>query len=58
MKEGGVNMSEEFAWVACGDVHEKDDILAPQDCRVCRRLHCDGSFEDSGVWLECRDLVA
>ena len=55
MKEGGVTMSEDFACVACGEVHEKDDILAPHECRVCRRMHCDGCIDENGLCVECND---
>ena len=55
MKKGGVTMGEEFACVACGEKHEKDDILAPHECRVCRRMHCDGCIDEHGVCVECTD---
>ena len=48
-------MADEFACVACGVEHERDDILAIPECKVCRRMHCDGCLNEEGVCVECTD---
>ena len=53
--KGGVIMAENFACVACGEPAEKDDVLAVQECRVCRRMHCDGCLNEEGLCVECTD---
>lgn len=53
--KGGVNMAEEFACVACGEASEKDDVLAVQECRFCRRMHCDGCLDEEGLCVACTE---
>ncbi len=48
-------MAEEFACVACGDPSEKDDVVAIQECRICRRMHCDGCIDAEGLCVECTE---
>ncbi len=48
-------MADEFACVACGEPSEKDDVLAVQECRICRRMHCDGCLNEEGLCVECTD---
>ncbi len=48
-------MAEEFTCVACGEVTEKDDVVAIQECRICRRVHCDGCLNEEGLCVECSD---
>ena len=54
-RRGVKNMAEEFACVACGEHAEKDDVLAVQECRICRRMHCDGCLNEEGLCVECSD---
>jgi hypothetical protein len=50
---GGIAMAGEFACVACGIKSEKDDVVLIQECRLCRRAHCDGCLNEEGVCVEC-----
>jgi hypothetical protein len=55
VKKGGEDMAEEFSCVACGAASEKDDVVAIQECRICRRTHCDGCLNEEGICVECRE---
>jgi hypothetical protein len=48
-------MAEEFVCSACGEQHEKDDVVGLQECRICRRMHCDGCINEEGVCVECSE---
>ncbi|MGE5310438.1 MAG: hypothetical protein ACM3MN_01720 [Nitrospirota bacterium] len=46
-------MAGEFACVAYGIPSEKDDVVLIQECRLCRRAHCDGCLNAEGLCVEC-----
>ena len=48
-------MTEEFACVACGEHAEMDDVVLIQECRLCRRRHCDCCLNEEGLCVECTD---
>jgi hypothetical protein len=55
-REGeGIAMAEEFACVACGEEAERDDVVLIQECRICRRMHCDGCIDAEGLCVECTE---
>jgi len=46
-------MAGEFACVACGIPSEKDDVVLIQECRLCRRSHCDRCLNEEGLCVDC-----
>lgn len=53
--EGGTRMAGEFACVACGIPSEKDDVVLIQECRLCRRSHCDRCLNEEGICVDCAE---
>ena len=48
-------MAEDFACVACGQEHKGDAVTGVTECRICRRMHCDGCLDENGRCVECTD---
>jgi len=46
-------MSEKFVCAACGEEHEGDAVTGVTECRVCRRMHCQGCLDEDGRCKEC-----
>jgi hypothetical protein len=46
-------MAEAFACAACGQEYEGDVKTGITECRVCRRIHCDGCLNEEGLCVEC-----
>lgn len=44
---------ERFVCAACGNETEGDYKTTVNECRVCRRMHCDGCIDDQGLCVSC-----
>ncbi|MBW2139516.1 MAG: hypothetical protein JRG97_00400 [Deltaproteobacteria bacterium] len=46
---------KEFTCAACGKEYEGDAVTGVTECRVCRRMHCDGCLDELVRCAECAE---